>query len=141
VGLTGRTAAWLNLAYRFGRHVLVRMPRRTFSSGADLRRFLAAVEPEGYVPLQPAERAQLPAAMRCINCGLCALACPSLRDAPASAWDEAWTFAAGPSRSIDEATVVAAGLTPCAECDACAAVCPTNVPIPQLAALVRRLAS
>jgi succinate dehydrogenase/fumarate reductase-like Fe-S protein len=141
VALGGRPAAWLNLAYRFGRHVLVRVPQRAFSSGADLRRFLDAVEPEGYRPLLPAERAQLPATMRCINCGLCALACPALRDAPASAWDEAWTFVAGPSRSIDEAPLVAAGLTPCTECDDCAAVCPTHVPIPHLAALVRRMAS
>jgi succinate dehydrogenase/fumarate reductase-like Fe-S protein len=138
--LTRRAAAWLNLAYRFGRHVAVRVPQRAFRSSDDMQRFLDAVLPEGYAPLTAAERDAVPATMRCINCGLCAIACPSLRSAPASAWDEAWTFAAGLSRSIDAAPAVAAGLSPCTECDDCVAVCPTGVPIPHLAALVRRMA-
>jgi succinate dehydrogenase/fumarate reductase-like Fe-S protein len=139
VALTGRAAAWLNLAYRFGRHVLVQMPLRALRTGTDMRRFSDAVNAEGYTPLLPAERAALPATMNCINCGLCSLACPTLRTAPFSAWEESWTFVAGPSRSIDRARLAAAGLTPCADCAACAAVCPTGVPIPHLAALVRRM--
>jgi succinate dehydrogenase/fumarate reductase-like Fe-S protein len=141
MALTGRALAWLNLAWRFGAHVAVRMPRRVLRPGGEMKRFLDAVEPEGYVPLEPQERELMPAAMACIHCGLCSIACPSLREAPASAWAEAWTFVAGPSRSIDRARLVAASLTPCAECAECAAVCPTGVPIPRLAALVRRLAS
>jgi succinate dehydrogenase/fumarate reductase-like Fe-S protein len=140
MAITGRAHAWLNLAYRFGQHLAVRMPRRLLRGDDDMRRFLDAVEPEGYRPLPPADRALVPAAMNCIHCGLCSLACPVLRDAPASAWDEAWTFVAGPSRSIDRALLVVHGDTPCAECDACAAACPTGVPIPQLAALLRRMA-
>jgi succinate dehydrogenase/fumarate reductase-like Fe-S protein len=139
MGVAGRTAAWLNLAYRFGRHVLVRLPRRVLRRSADMQRFVAAVVPEGYTPLSPADRALLPSAMRCINCGLCSLACPTLRTAPASAWDEPWTFVAGPSRSIDRASIVATGMAPCADCEASAAVCPTGVPIPELAGLVRRM--
>jgi succinate dehydrogenase/fumarate reductase-like Fe-S protein len=135
----GRAFAWANLAYRFGRHMLLRVPRRAFGRGGDARRFRAAVVPEGYAPLTPAERDLMPAAMRCIDCGLCALACPSIATAPASAWDEAWTFVAGSSRSIDRAALVAAGPTACASCDACADVCPTGVPIPQLAAMLQRL--
>jgi formate hydrogenlyase subunit 6/NADH:ubiquinone oxidoreductase subunit I len=144
MALTGRTAAWLNLAYRFARHVAVVMPRRALTADGGLQRFRDAVEAEGYLPLDAGGRALLPAAMNCIGCGLCSLACPAMRDAaagrPPGAWDEPWTFVAGPSRSIDRAGLVAAGLTPCAACDVCAAVCPTGVPIPQLAALVRRLA-
>jgi succinate dehydrogenase/fumarate reductase-like Fe-S protein len=141
MSMTRRTAAWLNLAYSFGRHVLVRVPGRVFSGGADMRRFLEAVGPEGYLPLAPAERQALPATMQCISCGLCSLACPALQRAPDSAWAEAWTFVAGPSRSIDRAFLAAAALPPCAECDECAAACPTGVPIPHLAAVVRRLSA
>jgi succinate dehydrogenase/fumarate reductase-like Fe-S protein len=139
MAITGRTAAWLNLAYRFGRHVAFRMPKQLLGGDAELRRFGDAVNAEGYLPLLPEERDALPATMQCINCGLCSLPCPTLRSAPASAWDEAWTFVAGPSRSIDRADTVAAGLTPCADCDDCAAACPTGVPIPHLAAVIRRL--
>lgn len=137
----GRILAWINLAYRFGTHVLVRMPSRVFRRGADAQRFRDAVIPEGYVPLMADERALLPAAMNCINCGLCALACPSIADAPAPAWDEAWTFAAGPSRSLDHAPLVAAGPMQCATCDACADVCPTGVPITRIATMLSRLAT
>lgn len=131
--------AWTNLAWSFGRHVAVQMPARAFGRGAGAARFCNAVLPEGYVPLDAAEREAIPSFMQCIHCGLCSLACPDIRDASASAWDEAWTFVAGPSRSIDRAPTVAADMSRCADCDACADVCPTGVPIPHMAATLRRL--
>ncbi|HSJ07569.1 MAG TPA: 4Fe-4S dicluster domain-containing protein [Longimicrobiales bacterium] len=137
---TGRALAWLNLAWRFGHHVVVRMPRRALRAGNDLQRFRDAVEPEGYVPLTADERALLPSTMACIDCGLCVPACPELQAGGGTAWDEAWTFIAGPSRSIDRAVLVAAAIPPCTACDACTAACPMDIPIPQLAALVQRLA-
>jgi ferredoxin len=139
MALTGRALAWINLATHFARHVVWRLPRRAVRGNHDLARFLGAVAPEGYVPLTLAERDAFPAFMGCIHCGLCALACPALRAAPETAWLDTWTFIAGPSRSIDRAANVLADLTPCADCDACAAACPTGVPIPQLAAMVRRI--
>jgi succinate dehydrogenase/fumarate reductase-like Fe-S protein len=132
--MKNRVAAWLNLAYHFGIHVLFRMPTRLLRGGKQSARFLDAVLPEGYVPLTAEERAAMPAFMTCIHCGLCALACPVIREAPASAWDEAWTFVAGSSRSIDRAALVAA--PPCARCGECEAVCPTGVPITRLAAVL-----
>ena len=131
-----RATAWLNLAYRFGRHVL-RMPTRLVRNGSDAARFLDAVIPEGYVPLTPEERDIVPAAMRCVHCGLCAFTTPATEQA-ASAWDEAWTFVAGPSRSIDRSVLAAPQADALAGCDDCAAVCPAGVPIPQLARLVLR---
>ena len=138
--MRGRAFAWLNLAYRFALHVLA-LPLRALRGRGDAERFLGAVLPEGYAPLEPAEREAYPGFMGCINCGLCSLACPALREAPASAWAEAWTFVVGPSRSIDRAALVHAGAKACTRCDECAAVCPTDVPIPALAALVQRLAA
>lgn len=137
--MTGRALAWLNLATRFAQHVVWRMPRRAVRGNHDFARFLGAVAPEGYVPLSTEERAGFPALMRCVHCGLCTFSCPALRASPASAWLDTWTFVAGPSRSIDRAAVVLEGLTPCVDCGTCAAMCPTGVPIPQLAAMVRRI--
>lgn len=137
----GRAVAWLNLAYRFGTHVLLRMPGRVLRGSGDAERFRSAVMPEGYVPLMPDERLIMPDAMACISCGLCSLACPAVDTTAASAWDEAWTFVAGPSRSIDRAPLVAAGPMECAGCDACAAVCPTGVPITRIAAMLTRLST
>jgi ferredoxin len=136
-----KTFAWMNLAWNFGRHVAVQMPARALGRGAGAQRFRDAVLPEGYVPLEPAEREAMPSTMQCIHCGLCSLACPDIRSAPASAWDEAWTFVAGPSRSIDRAPLVAADLPPCVDCQECADVCPTGVPITHMAATLRRLAA
>jgi ferredoxin len=138
MALIPRAAAWLNLAYRFALHVTWRMPQRALLRSSDLPRFRAALQAEGYLPLLPAERAIVPAAMRCINCGLCALAC-SDGGAPADAWAEPWTFVAGPSRAIDRAPLAAAALPSCALRSDVGAVCPTGVPIAQLANLVRRM--
>lgn len=136
-----KALAWINLAWHFGRHVALEMPARALGRDSGSKRFRDAVLPEGYVPLEPAERDALPAFMQCIHCGLCALACPDIREAPAGAWDEAWTFVAGSSRSIDRASTVAADMPACADCDECARVCPTGVPIPLMAATLRRLAA
>lgn len=137
--MRGRAYAWANLGVRFGLHLL-RLPLRPWRRGRDFQRFVSAVVPEGYVPFSPQERASFPAFLGCIHCGLCSLACPALRETAASGWSEPWTFVAGPSRSVHQAALVAGELAPCTRCDACAAVCPTAVPIPWLAAVLERLA-
>jgi succinate dehydrogenase/fumarate reductase-like Fe-S protein len=134
-----RTAAWLNLAWRFGAHVLVRMPQRVVRRSPDMQRFMAAVAPEGYTPLTADDRALVPAAMRCINCGLCGFGCDTLRATPSSAWDESWTFVAGPSRSIDRADLVMQGDTRCAADASAESLCPAGVPITRLHTLVNRM--
>lgn len=133
-----RVAAWLNLAYRMAVHTAA-LPLRPFRGGGG-DRFLATVRPEGYLPLPSAVRAGFPAHMRCISCGLCALATPELTTAPASAWAEPWTFVVGGSRSIDHAELVAAGLTDAQRDPAAAAVCPSRVPVARMAHIITALA-
>jgi len=138
--MKNRMIAWVNLAYRFALHVLWRMPGRALGGRRDYQRFRSIVVQEGYVPVPADARARFPEFMSCIHCGLCSLACPEIRTAPASAWTEAWTFVAGPSRSLERAPLVSAGLTPCTRCSECDAVCPTGVPITYMAALIAQLA-
>lgn len=133
-----KLGAWLNLAWHFNKHVFTRLWLRPFRPGRDLARFEGAVTPEGYLPLLPAERMHVPASMRCLHCGLCAIPCD--REQPFSAWDEAWTFAGGASRSLDHARLVASDLARCASDPAAEAVCPTGVPIMQMADGIRRMA-
>lgn len=135
--LTNQLVAWANLGYRMATHVLLRMPARAVGALRDRERYLAAVRPEGFLPLLPEERAMFPATMRCVHCGLCALASPDVR----SPWDEAWTFVAGPSRALDRARAVAASTGAAATDPAAAAVCPMGVPIPHMAVTVARLAA
>ncbi|MGH8436670.1 MAG: 4Fe-4S dicluster domain-containing protein [Pseudomonas sp.] len=139
--MKNRIIAWINLAYRFALHVTWRMPRRAFGLHADYDRFRSTVSSEGYLPLSGTERERFPEFMQCIHCGLCTLACPALRAAPASAWQEAWTFVGGTSRSLERSTLAAAPPAPCRKCGECEAACPTGVPISLLAATIERLAA
>jgi succinate dehydrogenase/fumarate reductase-like Fe-S protein len=134
-----KLGAWLNLAWHMAKHVVTRLPLRPFRRGSDVKRFRTAIAPEGFVPLTALQRERFPAFMNCVHCGLCALACPDVHDAPMSAWDDAWTFAGGASRSLDRAKIVAAQLSPCATSEQSAAVCPMGVPIPFMAATFRQL--
>lgn len=134
-----KLGAWLNLAWHMAKHTVTRLPLRPFRRGRDLQRFRTAIAPEGFVPLTAAQRERFPAHMNCVHCGLCALACPEAHAAPTSAWDDAWTFAGGASRSLDRAKIVAAQLSACSSSEASAAVCPTGVPIPLMAATFRQL--
>jgi succinate dehydrogenase/fumarate reductase-like Fe-S protein len=135
-----KLAAWLNLAWHFGRHEITRVPLRPFLRGRDLRRFTAALNPEGYVALDPTARTEFPRYMNCVHCGLCAIACEPLQRRPHSAWDEAWTFVVGGSRSLDQATLVAQELPECAMTASTERVCPMGVPINHMAATIRGMA-
>ena len=132
--------AWLNLAWHFGLHVLTRLPVRPLRRGRDLRRLSQALTPEGYIPLDAAARVEFPRYMNCVHCGLCAIACEPLQRRPHSAWDEAWTFVAGASRSLDHAALVARELPECALETSAERVCPTGVPINHMAATIRGMA-
>jgi D-aminopeptidase len=137
--MSRKIVAWLNLAWHFWKHVLTRLWLRPFRRGRDLQRMHDTAGAEGYVPLDALARAEFPAYMSCVHCGLCALACDELNAKPASAWDEAWTFVAGASRSIDRANLVARDLGGCADSPSTEAVCPMGIPIRQMATTIRKL--
>ena len=135
--MKNRIFAWLNLAYRFAVHVLFRLPARAMGRRRDYTNFLGTVGSEGYVPLAPEERARFVEFTHCFHCGLCSLA----GSPPRSAWDEPWTFVAGPARSLDQARLVAARIDPNTESPAPTAVCPAGVPIDFMSATLKRMAS
>lgn len=137
--MTRKIFAWINLAWHFAKHVTTRLWLRPFRSGRDLARFNKTVAPEGYVPLPADARTQFAGYMNCVHCGLCALDCAKLQDKPNDAWNEAWTFVAGASRSLDRAQLVANDLTECAHDPRTQAVCPTGVPINHMAGAIRRM--
>lgn len=129
--------AWLNLAWYFALHVTTRLPLRPFTRGRDLQRFKKAVGAEGYVPLPADSRLQFPRYMNCIQCGLCSLAC----DAQESAWDEAWTFVAGASRSLDSSSLVSGDLRACVQAEAPERACPMTIPIRHIANTYKAIAT
>jgi succinate dehydrogenase/fumarate reductase-like Fe-S protein len=138
--VTRKLIAWLNLAWFFARHVTTRWWLRPLRSGRDLARFNRTVGPEGYVPLEPSARAGFSGYMKCVHCGLCALPCDDLQSGPHSAWEEAWTFVAGASRSLDHARLVAIDLPACAQQSNIDASCPTGVPIKEMSGTILRMA-
>lgn len=135
--MKNRVFAWINLAYRFAVHVLIRLPRRALGKAKDFERFMGTVGPEGYVPFSATERARFPEFTQCFHCGLCSLA----GDPPASAWDEPWTFVVGAARSVDRAKLVDAQLHPVTLSPAPTAICPAGVPIDFMAATLQRMAA
>jgi hypothetical protein len=156
-----RMQAWFNLAYRFNRHMLVALPARALRGG-DGARFRAATAAEGLLPLLPAERAIMPDLMRCVHCGLCALArldanpsphataphlssvappAPPAPPAPYSAWEEPWSFIAGDARALDRAPLAARSAAALARAHSADALCPTGVPITAAARLMLRMAA
>jgi hypothetical protein len=90
-------------------------------------------------PLTPSERARLPAMSRCVNCGICALVVgrvgairlPDL----STTYLRDHTLLPAAARDLQGADPGPAALA------AAASVCPVGVPVDELAAAVRRLAS
>jgi hypothetical protein len=134
---TGRRAVQLRLLRAFVAHQL----RRRFrpSPPASAEEVVTAYARDRLRPLTPAERERLPAMSRCINCGLCALVVrrvghvrlPDL----ASAYLRDLTLLPAAAADLEGGDPGAGALA------AAAAVCPVGVPLDEVAAAVRRLAS
>ena len=132
-----RRSARLRLALAYGRHQYRQRFQRPPPASAE--EVLITYAEDRLRPLTPAERTRLPAMSRCIGCGLCALVVRRL----------------GRTRLPDLANAYLRDLTllPLCASDleggdpgqtalaAAAAVCPVGVPLDEVAAIVRRLAT
>ncbi len=132
-----RRAARLRLAWAYVRHRV--RQRLGPPPPAAAEEVLAGCAPDGLRPLTVDERAMLPAMSRCINCGLCALVVRRVGQASlpdlASAYLRDLTLLPRVASDLEGADPGAQALA------AAATVCPVGVPLDELAAMVRRLAS
>ncbi len=131
-----RRAALLRLAWAYTRHVArQRFHRPPLASAAEV---LVTYGRDGFRPLTQPERELLPAAARCISCGLCALVVKRVAgvrppDLPA-AYLRDHTLLPAAAADLEVGDPGAHALA------AAAAVCPVGVPLDEVAAAVRRLA-
>ncbi|HEX6547255.1 MAG TPA: hypothetical protein VF134_00760 [Candidatus Dormibacteraeota bacterium] len=142
-----RTSALARLAAAYGAHQIRRRVLRRPPPGAE--RLLETYAPDRLLPLRSAERDVLPAASRCINCGLCSvvaarvdglrpadLASSYLRDYPrlALARSEVLGWSGASETAADP-------VLPSPSLAAAAAACPVGVPLEGVLEMIRRLAS
>ncbi len=130
----GRVDSLAKLAFAYGMHQTRRVLTRAPSQKQRLIEMYAA---DGLRPLTAAEQERHPALIGCINCGLCAFAAGRLGRARMP--DLAASYVRLYARLGDAAGDVTAGDMP--DIEAAAAACPVGVPLPEVAALVRRLAA
>lgn len=129
----GRTDSLVKLAWAYGLHL---GRRRLTRPKSQMTTLVQTYKPVGISPLTPHERERHPRLIGCINCGLCALAAGRLGKTRlpdlASSYMRLYARLADASSDLegDEADLEAA-----------AAACPVGLPLTEVAAVVRRLAS
>ena len=129
----GRTDSLAKLAWAYGVHLA---RRRLTRSRSQLPALLKTYTPEGIRPLTPAEREMHPRLIGCINCGLCALAAGRLGKTRLP--DVASSYMRLYARIGDAASDIE-GDEP--DFEAASAACPVGLPLAEVAAVVRRLAT
>jgi hypothetical protein len=129
----GRADSLAKLAWAYGMHLTRRRLSRPRSQVDDLFNTYA---PDGIRAMQPAERAEHPHLVGCINCGLCALAAGRMGKTRLP--DLASSYMRLYAR-LGEASSDIEGGEP--DFEAAASACPVGVPLAEVAAIVRRLAA
>jgi hypothetical protein len=128
-----RADSLAKLAFAYGVHLT---RRRLTRPRSQLAKLLETYAPDGIRPLLPEERARHPRMIGCINCGLCALAAGRMGKTRlpdlASAYLRLYARLGDASSDVE-------GDEP--DWEAAAAACPVGVPLPEVAAIVRRLAA
>jgi hypothetical protein len=129
----GRTDSLAKLALAYGVHLT---RRRLAPPRSQLQRLLETYAPDGLRPLTAGEQERHPQLIGCINCGLCALAAGRMGKTRlpdlASSYLRLYARLGDASSDIE-------GDEP--DWGAAAAACPVGVPLPEVAAIVRRLAA
>jgi hypothetical protein len=137
-GRSDRAAALSRLVAAYAGHQVRRWTGRGSRGGASAAERL--YDPEHYVALTPEERELMPAMSRCINCGICAMVAGRLGSVYLPDLASAYL------RPLPKLPLARADLEPDgpgaaqSDLEAAAAACPVGVPLPALAAIVRRLA-
>ncbi|MDQ6691284.1 MAG: hypothetical protein M3Z13_00805 [Candidatus Dormibacteraeota bacterium] len=128
-----RATALSRLAVAYGTHQVRRWTGRAKGGGG--RRAEETYEPENYLALTADERHLLPQISRCINCGICAMVAGRVGGAYLPDLPSAYL------RPLPLLPRTASDLDGPASADlqAAAAACPVGVPLPAVAAMVRRL--
>jgi hypothetical protein len=133
----GRTDSLAKLALAYGVHLT---RRRVSRPRAQVQRLLDMYRPDGLEPLTSAEQERHPQLVGCINCGLCAFAVSRAgKTRPpdvASAYLRLYARLGDASSDLD-----GDGASGDPDWEAAAAACPVGVPLPEVAAMVRRLAA
>jgi hypothetical protein len=129
----GRTDSLAKLALAYGMHLT---RRRLSPPRSQFQRLLETYAPDGLRPLTADEQVRHPQLIGCINCGLCALAAGRIGNTRlpdlASAYLRLYA-------RLGDASSDVAGDEP--DWEAAAGACPVGVPLPEVAAIVRRLAA
>ena len=129
----GRADSLAKLALAYGVH---QTRRRLSPPRSQRQRLLDTYAPDGLRPLTPEEQERHPQLIGCINCGLCALAAGRLGKTRLP--DLASSYLRLYARLGDGSSDIA-GDEP--DWEEAAAACPVGVPLPEAAAMVRRLAA
>jgi hypothetical protein len=138
-GSRDRASSLSRLAAAYGAHQVRRWTGRGSRGGAAAAQLVYGTE--HYLALTAEERGLMPVMSRCINCGICAMVAGRLGSAYLP------DLAAAYLRPLHQLPLVRNDLEPAApgiaeaDLEAAAAACPVGVPLPALAAIVRRLAA
>jgi succinate dehydrogenase/fumarate reductase-like Fe-S protein len=129
----GRTDSLAKLAWAYGLHLT---RRRLTRVRPQLPALVQMYEPDGIRALTPAERELHPRLIGCINCGLCALAAGRLGKTRLP--DLASSYMRLYARLGDASSDFAGDE---ADLEAASAACPVGLPLDDVAAVIRRLAT
>lgn len=129
----GRADSLVKLAWAYGIH---QTRRRVVRARSQKQLLLETYSADGLEPLTAEEQARHAAMIGCINCGLCALAAGRIGRTRLP--DLASSYLRLYARLGDASGDVSGDLPDVA---AAAAACPVGVPLPEVAAVVRRLAA